>query len=124
VFTLSSSPFISTFPHSWNSFSRYYFSIYKHVYIVFAIYSPSLSLSYHLLPPFLPLVPTVQVRPVHNPALWFCKKYIYFCLFKTATQGVFLWHFHVYMCYNPNLFISSIFLLSIFISLLQWLQQV
>jgi hypothetical protein len=35
-------------PHSWNSFNRYHFSIYIHVYTVFAIYSPSHTLS---LPP-------------------------------------------------------------------------
>jgi hypothetical protein len=32
-------------------------------------------------------------------------------LFMVATQGVSLWHFHVYMYYNPHWFISSIFLL-------------
>jgi hypothetical protein len=35
-----------------------------------------------------------------------------FCLFKIATPGVSLWYFHVYMYYNLNWFISSIFLLS------------
>jgi hypothetical protein len=33
-------------------------------------------------------------------------------LFKIATQGVSLWQVHVYMYYNLNWFISSIFLLS------------
>jgi hypothetical protein len=28
-------------------------------------------------------------------------------LFRIGTQGVSLWHFHVYMYYNPNWFISS-----------------
>jgi hypothetical protein len=30
-------------------------------------------------------------------------------LFKITTQVVSLWHFHVYMYYNPNWFISSFF---------------
>jgi hypothetical protein len=42
-------------------------------------------------------------------------------LFKIATQGVFLWHFHVYMYYSPNWFIS-IFLLSTLVPFL-WLFQ-
>jgi hypothetical protein len=37
---------------------------------------------------------------------------IYFCLYKIAIQGVSLWHFHVYMYYNLNWFIPSIFRLS------------
>jgi apolipoprotein N-acyltransferase len=42
-------------PHFWNSFKRYHFSIYIHVYTVFAPYSPSTPFL-HLLPPLL--VPT------------------------------------------------------------------
>jgi hypothetical protein len=44
------------YPHSLNSFSRSHFSIYIHVYTVFALYSPSCTLS----PTFslLPLLPT------------------------------------------------------------------
>jgi hypothetical protein len=62
-----------------------------------------------LLHPFptsslLPLVPTPQTG----------KKW-HFCLFKIATQGVSLWHFHVYMNYNPNWLNSSIVLLSILV---------
>jgi hypothetical protein len=45
-------------------------------------------------------------------------------LFKIAIQGVSLWHFHVYVHCNPNLFISFIFLLSSLVSFLWWLQQV
>jgi hypothetical protein len=37
--------FISFYPHLRNSFSRYLFSIYIHVYTVFAPYSPSYTLS-------------------------------------------------------------------------------
>jgi hypothetical protein len=44
-------------------------------------------------------------------------------LFKIATQRVSMWHFHVYMYYNPNWFISSIFLLSTLVSFLWWFQQ-
>jgi hypothetical protein len=39
---------LSTFHHSWNSFHRYHFSIYIHVYTVFVQYSSSHTLS---LPP-------------------------------------------------------------------------
>jgi hypothetical protein len=60
----------------------------------------------------LPLVPNSQ-NLFHPPALQCCKrKKWHFCLFQIATQGVSLWHFHVYMYYNPNWFISPIFLLS------------
>jgi hypothetical protein len=38
-------------PHSWNSFNRSHFSIYTHVYTVFAPYSPSHTL-FPPLPPF------------------------------------------------------------------------
>jgi hypothetical protein len=34
-------PFSFIHPYSWNSFNRYHFSIYIHVNIVFALYSPS-----------------------------------------------------------------------------------
>jgi hypothetical protein len=39
-------------PHSWNSFNRYHFSTYTHVYTVFALYSPSMPFP-HPLPPSL-----------------------------------------------------------------------
>jgi hypothetical protein len=45
-------------------------------------------------------------------------------LFKIAIQGISLWHFHVYMYYNLNWFIPSIFLLSILVPFLWWFQQV
>jgi hypothetical protein len=44
------------------------------------------------------------------------------CLFKIAKQGVFLWHFQVYMCPNSNCFIPSIFLLSALVHFLLWFQ--
>jgi hypothetical protein len=34
----------------------------------------------------------------------------HFCLYMIAIQGVSLWHFHIYMYYSPNWFITSIFL--------------
>jgi hypothetical protein len=46
------------------------------------------------------------------------EKKWYFCLLMVATQGVSLWHFHVYMYYNLNGFIASIFLLSTLVSFL------
>jgi hypothetical protein len=36
----------------------------------------------------------------------------HFCLLKIAILGVSLWHFHAYMYYNTNWFISFFFLLS------------
>jgi hypothetical protein len=39
-------------------------------------------------------------------------------------QGVSLWHLHVYMYNNPNVFMPSIFLLSTLVPFLWWLQQV
>jgi hypothetical protein len=48
----------------------------------------------------------------------------HFCLFKIAMQGVSLWHFHVYMYYNPNCSICSIFLPSTLVPFLWWFQEV
>jgi hypothetical protein len=78
---------------------------------------------FYLLPP-----PTGTNPPRQNlfcpPVLWFCKrKKWHLCLFKIATQGVFLWHIHVYMYYNPNWFMSSIFLFSTIVCFLWWFQQ-
>jgi hypothetical protein len=78
-----------------------------------------------LLHPFpisstLPLVPTPPVLPFCFPIL--LKKY--FCLFMIATHGVSLWHFHICMYYNPNWFISTIFLLSTLVPFLWWFQQI
>jgi hypothetical protein len=49
---------ISYSPHFWNSFNRYHFCIYIHMYTVLVAHSPSYPLS---LPPPLPLLPTSQV---------------------------------------------------------------
>jgi hypothetical protein len=82
--------------HSWNSFNRYHFPIYMHVYTECIQYSPSHALS-----------PSHSSPTGTNPpgrtcfALLFSdfvrEKKWHFCLFKIATQGVSLWHFHVYM---------------------------
>jgi hypothetical protein len=64
-------PFSFTcFPHSWNSFTRSHFSIYLHVYTVFAPYSPSYTLT-----PHLPLSYWNQQDLFCPPALliWFFK---------------------------------------------------
>jgi hypothetical protein len=65
------------YPHSWNSFNRSHFSIYIHVYKIFAPYSPSYTLSlyplpshwYHLLGQDL----------FCFPVLHFCKKNFFVC---------------------------------------------
>jgi hypothetical protein len=50
------------------------------------------------------------------PILWFCKrKKWHFWLFKIATQGVSLWHFHVYMYYKPNL-VHTLYFASFYLS--------
>jgi hypothetical protein len=49
---------MSLFPHFWNSFHRYHFSIYIHVYTVFATYTPSYTL-------FLPPLPSHSYQPPH-----------------------------------------------------------
>jgi hypothetical protein len=90
---------------------------------------------YHIHPPtpfpyLLPLPTVTNPCPrqdlFYPPVLWFCKrkkKKRHFCLFKIA-QGVSLWHVHVCMHYNPNWFISSVFLLSTLVHFLCWFQQV
>jgi hypothetical protein len=74
---------------------------------------------HHIHPPIpclyilnLPLEPTTKQDLFYPPVLQFCKKKKWhFCLFKIAIQGVDLWHFHVFMYYNSNWFISYVFLL-------------
>jgi hypothetical protein len=51
------------------------------------------------------------------------EKKWHLCLLKIDIQGVSLWHFPVYMYYNPNLFISN-FLLSTLVPFIWWFQQV
>jgi hypothetical protein len=89
-------------PHSWNSF------IFLFSYMVFAPYS--LSYTHYLYPS-----PSHWYQSTDRTcfALLFTvfEKKSHFCLFNIAIQGVSLWHFHVYMYYNPNWFIPSVFLL-------------
>jgi hypothetical protein len=66
--------FFSSSLHFWNSFSRYHFSIYMHVYTIFTLYSTyvcSFPISF-----LLPLVPTppTQKDLFCFPVLWFCKR--------------------------------------------------
>jgi hypothetical protein len=70
--------------------------------------------------PHFPLVPTHTDRTCS--ALMFSKKKKMTLLFMTAIQGVSLWHFHVYMYYNPIWFIS-IFLLFTLVPFLWWFQH-
>jgi hypothetical protein len=73
----------------------------------------------------LPLVPPAPRQDLfHTLVLWFCKRKWMTFLFKKATQGVSLWHFHVYMYYNPSWFISTIFILFTLVPVLWWFQQV
>jgi hypothetical protein len=93
------------------------------VYIVFVPYSPSYTLSPLLPPTMVPSTPPPHIRPVlpsRSPVLQ-KKKKRHFCLFKIATWGVSVWHFHVYRYYNPNWFISSILLFSALLPFLWWL---
>jgi hypothetical protein len=107
--------YLCPFPHSWNSFNRSHFSIYTHVYTVFAPRSPSYTLS----PPSTPSHWYQSPRQdlFCPPVLCFVKEKNFFGLFRIATQGVSLWHLCMCMYYNLNWFISSIFLLSNLVSL-------
>jgi hypothetical protein len=55
---------LSPQPHSWNSFKRSHFSIYTHVYTVFALYSCSHTLSPHPPPPTGTTPPTDRMKLV------------------------------------------------------------
>jgi hypothetical protein len=116
--------FITLSPYYWNRLNKYHFSTYIHVYTVFVPYSsshtfspPSASFQWYQPPQQDLLCPLV---------LQFCKRKEKwnFCLFKIATLGVSLWHFHICMYYSPNWFISSIFLLSTLVPFLCCFQQV
>jgi hypothetical protein len=56
---------LSLSPPAWSSFNRYNFSIYIHLYIVFALYSSSYTLSPHLLPSYNPQIGPVQKHIYH-----------------------------------------------------------
>jgi hypothetical protein len=70
---------LSPFPHSWNSFNRSHFSIYIHEYMIFALRSPSCTVSLYL--PHT-LVPTPRQDLFYLPVLFLKKRC--FCLFKIA----------------------------------------
>jgi hypothetical protein len=68
-----------------------------------------------------PLVPTLHAGTILLSCSLFMKnKKKFFCLFK----GVSLWHLPLYMYYNSNWFILSIFSLSTLVPFLWWFQQV
>jgi hypothetical protein len=98
--------------HFWNSFNKYHFSIYIHVYTIFAPYSPSHALLPH--PPHSHWYQSPRKGMFSPPVLWLCirvkeegKNEIFVCLTQKC-----LWHFHIYTYYTPIWIISSIFLLS------------
>jgi hypothetical protein len=71
IHSLHQSPLLPS-PHYWNSFNRYHFSIYIHVYTVFAPCSP-----FHTFLPLLPLVTGTKLpsKNMFCPSiLWFCKR--------------------------------------------------
>jgi hypothetical protein len=106
-------------PHSWKSFNRFHFSIYLHMCIVFALYSPSYIFSPHAPPVPLVLTPLFTWRSCSDLLFsdFVKEKKWHFSLFKIATQRVSLWHFHIYMYYGLDWLISSIFLHSILVPL-------
>jgi hypothetical protein len=112
-------------PHSWNSINSYHFSIYIHVYTVFALYAPSHTLSSPPPPSHSHCYPPPHKGPVSPSCSVILqkKKKWTFSLFMIAIQGVSLWHFHGCMYYNLNWFISCIFLLSILVPFLWWFEQ-
>jgi hypothetical protein len=112
-FICSTTPLYHALPDSRNSYNRYHYCIYMHVYTFFASYSPSYLLS--LLPSPFTLMPTLPPEQdlFQSPVLWFCRKERgkdkkenkwRFCSFEinVAIQGVFLWYFHIYLCYSLN----------------------
>jgi hypothetical protein len=117
IHSLHHSP-LSLLPYSWKSFNRFHFSIFIHEYLIFPPYSASNTFS--LYPP--PPTDTNSRQDLFCLPVLVLKKKILFV--KIAMQGVSLRHFHVYMYYNPNWLIPSIFLLSILVPFLWWFQQV
>jgi hypothetical protein len=104
IHLLHHSPFLETIPIPGIVSIGLIFFIFIHEYIIFSLYLPSYT---------LPLYPL--------PSHWYqlsertCFTFMFsifqkrhFCLFKIVIWGVSLWHFHVYMYYNPNWFIPCI----------------
>jgi hypothetical protein len=79
------------------------------------------TLSPHFLPPIGSKYPTENCSTLCSLIFLKKKKWL---SFKIATHGVSLWHFYVYMYYNPDCLIYSIFLLSTLVPSLWWFQQV
>jgi hypothetical protein len=70
--------------HSWNSFTRFYFSIYMHVYRIFPQYSPPYTLS--LYPHHFHWYQPPDRTCFAFPFTVFEKKIWHFCLFKIKQQ--------------------------------------
>jgi hypothetical protein len=88
------------------------FSICPYVYRIFPQYSSSYTLSLYVPPTHTHCYQPSRWNLFSLPVLRFCKKRKrrHFYLFKVALEGISLWHFHVYMYFNPNWFMLSIFL--------------
>jgi hypothetical protein len=114
---LSSAPPLFSFILFLKQFQQVSFFCLQHEYMIFSLLSASFTLSFPL-----PLVPTPRQDCFTFLFYIFIKKH--FCLFKIAVQGASLWHFHVYVYYNLNWFMPSIFLLSTLVPFLWWFHQV
>jgi hypothetical protein len=76
-------------------------------------------------PPLVPYHPDKTCFTIlFSDFVWEKKKKKMPFLVNKATQGVSLWHFHVYMYYSPIWFISSVFLISVLVPFLWWFQLV
>jgi hypothetical protein len=94
-------------PHSWNSFNRSHFSIFIFEYIIFLPYSFFYTFSLYPPPSYWCQLPRQELFYLPH----FGKRH--FCLYNVTIWEVTFWHFHVYVYYNPNWFILSIFLLMV-----------
>jgi hypothetical protein len=108
--------------NKWNGKPCHFFHLHTCAHSICTIFT----LPYHFLTSSpLPLAPTPRQDLFCPLVLWFVnEKNSHFCLFKIATQGVSLCHFHVYMYYSSSWFISSIFHLSTLVPFLWWFQQI
>jgi hypothetical protein len=77
---------------------------------VFALYLLSHTLLWTSFPHPLESTPPARTCSTFLFSHFVKERKNYFCFIKIATQRVSLWHFVVYMYYNPNWFMSSIFL--------------
>jgi hypothetical protein len=111
VNTLHHSPL--SWKYYWNTFYRSHFSIFIHNYIIFPWYSPYYMLSLYPLTSHWCQSPAEPVLPSYFFLLYFCK-------YKIAIQRVSLWHIHIFVYYNSNWFISSVFPISTLVSFLRW----